>query len=145
LKAGIDDQKIQVDSLPLCFESSELFKEKEEQLVEICQVPFEPMCNKVQESFQVLYDPTVDRLNDEINQNSSPLIDCESQKQDDNGFIRHELQSVKISPQRTVENIHGDKYKGNISVSWHESYPEHLYSCLNRFKISVYIFQDPFV
>jgi len=64
LEAATYDQKIQVDSLPLCFESSELFKEKEEQRVQICQIPSEPVCNKLQESFQVLYNPSSDKLND---------------------------------------------------------------------------------
>jgi len=84
LEATTYDQKIQVDSLPLCFESSELFKEKEEQHVHIYQVPSKPICNKLQESFQVLYSPSADRLNDGRNQNSSPLIGCKGQTQDSN-------------------------------------------------------------
>ena len=72
-------------------------KKKEKQLVGICQVPFEPVCNKLQQSLQTLYDPTADMLNEERNQNSSPLIDHEGPNQDDNGCSRQALQSVKIS------------------------------------------------
>jgi len=43
LEAATYDQKIQVVSLPLYFESSELFKEKEEHCVQICHVPSEHM------------------------------------------------------------------------------------------------------
>ena len=94
------DQMIQDDSLPLCFESFQflkemwykIFKEKEEKLVEIYEVPFEHICNKLQQSFQVLYDPIDDKLDDECNQNFSPLTNYECQSQDDNGFTKQTLQ-----------------------------------------------------
>jgi len=117
LEAATCDQRIQVVSLPLCFESSELFKEKEEKHVQICQVPSDPVCNKLQESFQVLYNPSADRLNDGGHQNSSPLIGCKGQNQVDSDF----------------------------PLPRHESYPKHLYSCLIRPNNGVYILQDPFV
>jgi len=55
LEAGTYDQMIQDDSLPLCFQSFQflkekwykIFNEKEEELVEIYEVPFEPICNKL--------------------------------------------------------------------------------------------------
>ena len=75
LEAGTYDQMTQDDSMPICFELFQFLKEmwyenskeKDEQLVEICEVPFEPICNKLHHSFQVLYDPIADRLNDECN------------------------------------------------------------------------------
>jgi len=78
---------IQDDSLPPCSESFQFLKEmwykiskeREEQLVEIYEVPFEPICNKLQQSFEVLYDPIVDRLNDECNPNFSPLTNYQNQ------------------------------------------------------------------
>lgn len=114
---------IQDDSMPLCFESFQFlkemwykfFKEKEEELVEIYEVPFEPICNKLQQSFQVLYDPIADRLDDECNPNFSPLIDYESKNQNDNSFTIQTLQLVEISSQRIVENMQGDKDKSDFS------------------------------
>jgi len=88
LEVATYDKKIQVDSLPLCFESSELFKEKEEQRVQIFQFRSEPICNKLQESLQVLYNPSADRLNDGRNQNSSPLTGSKGQNQDGNDFTK---------------------------------------------------------
>ena len=114
LEAGTNDQMIQGDSLPLCFESCETFKEREEELVQTHEIPFQPICNELQETFQVLYDPIADRLDDESNHTFSPLTDHEGQNQDDNGFTRQTLQSVKISSQRAVENMLGDKGKSDI-------------------------------
>jgi len=88
LEAATYDEKIQVDSLPLCSEPFELFKEKEKQCVQICQILSEPVCNKLQESFQVLYNPSADRLNDGRNKNSSPLTGCKGQNQDGNDFTK---------------------------------------------------------
>lgn len=90
----------------------------------------------MQESFQVLYDPIADRLNDECNQNFSPLTNYESQNQDDNGFTRQTLQSIEISSQRLVENMQGHKDKSDISVSWHAGYTQQMCSCLNQFRKS---------
>ena len=117
LEVATYDQKIQVDSLLLCFESSELFKEKEEQHVQICQILSEPMRNKLQVSFHVLYNPSADRLNDRRNQNSSPVAGCKGQDQDDSDF----------------------------PILRHEGYPKHLYNYLIQLNNCVYILQDPFV
>jgi len=122
-----------------------IFKEKEEQLVEIYEVPFEPIRNRLQQSFQVLYDSIADRLDDECNMNFSPLKTYESQNQYDNGFTRQTLQSVEISSQRSIKNMQGDKDKSEISVSWHASHTQQMCSCSDQFKKSVYILQDPFV
>lgn len=113
-----ENLEISETSLPLCFEACEIFKEKEEQLLEIYEVPFETICNKLQQSFQVLYDPIADRSDDESNHNFSPLIECEGQNQDDNGFTRQSLQSVEISSQRAIENVQGDKEKSDFSIPW---------------------------
>jgi len=85
--------------------------------VQICQVPSEPVCNKLHESFQVLYNPSADRLSDGGHQNSSPLAGCKGQNQVDSDF----------------------------PLPRHESYPKHLYSCLVPPKNCVYSLQDPFV
>ena len=61
-------------------------KEKDEHIVETYEVPFIPICNKLQQSFQVLYDPIADRLDDECNQFFSSLTNYESQNKDDNDF-----------------------------------------------------------
>jgi len=61
--------------IPLCFEFFQLLKEmwykiskeKDGQLVEIYEVPFKPICNKLQQSFQVFYDPIADMLDNECN------------------------------------------------------------------------------
>ena len=52
-------------------------KEKDEKTVEIYEVPFKPICNKLQQSFQVFYDPIADILDDGCNQNFSPLTNYE--------------------------------------------------------------------
>ena len=117
LKVVAYDQEVPDDSLPLCFQSSELFKEREEQQVQICLVPSEHVCNELQVSFQVLYDPSAGRLYDGINQLSSPLAGCKVQNQD----------------------------VGDFPIQRHDSYPKHLYSCLIPPKNHVYILQDPFV
>ena len=77
------------------------------------------ICNILQESLQVLYNPSADRLVDGGKQNSSPLTGCKGQNQDG----------------------------GDFPIPRHESYPKHLYSCLIRLKLKscVYILQDPFV
>jgi len=83
-EAAAYDQIIQVDPLHLGFQPSELFEEEEEeeeQPAQISQVPNEPVCNELQVSFHVLYDALADKLNDEINQCSSPLEGCEGQYQ----------------------------------------------------------------
>ena len=111
-----ENLEISETSLPLCFESCEIFEGKEELLIEIYEVPFETICSKLQQSFQVLYDPIADRLDDESNHNFS--TDYEGQNQDDNGFTRQTLQSVEISSQRAIENMQGDKDKSDFSIPW---------------------------
>ena len=122
--------------MPLCFESFQslkemwynISKEKDKQRVKTYEVRFKPICNKLQHSFQVLYDPIADRLDDKCNQNFSPLTDYESQNQDDNGFTRQTLQSVEISSQSSSESLQGDKDEGIISVSWHASHTQQMYN-----------------
>ena len=97
------------------------------------------------QSFQVFHDPITDEFDNECNHNFSPLIDYESQNQDDNSFIRHALQSVEISSQSSSESLQGVKDEGIISVSWHAGHTQQMCSSLNQFKKSVYILQDPFV
>ena len=105
-----------MDPLPLCFQSSELFKEeKEEQPVQISQVPSEPIFNELQVSLLVLRSPFADRLYDGINQLSSPLAGCKAQYQNVDDF----------------------------PVPRHDSYPKPLYSCLNHLSNNVYMLQDP--
>lgn len=116
-EAATDDQMIQVDPLPLCFQSFELFKEEEEQQVPITQVPSGPVCNELQVSFQILYDPFAGRLYDGINKLSSPLAGCKVQNQD----------------------------VGDFQIQGHDSNPKPLYSCLNQLSNCVYMLQDPFV
>ena len=87
-------------SIPLCFESFQFLKqmwyrkskENDEQLVEICEVPFEPMSNKLQQSCQVFHDPITDGLDSECNQNFSSLTNNQIQDQDDKGFISQTFQ-----------------------------------------------------
>lgn len=85
----------------------------------------------MQQSFQVLYDLVVNRLDDEWNHNLSPLTNFKSQNEEDNGFMRHTLQSTEISSQRLVENMQGDKDKSDISVSWHAGHTQQMCNCLN--------------
>jgi len=115
-EAAACDQMIQGVSLPLCFKSSELFK-GEEQLVQISQVPFQPVCNELQVSFHILYDSSADSLCDGINQLSSPLAGYKAQDQD----------------------------VGDFQTPRHDSYPNPLYNCLNHLNNCVYMLQDPFV
>ena len=69
------DQIIQENPIPLCVESFQFLKEmwykiskeKDEKLLEICEVPFKPMRNKLQQSFHVSYDPIADMLDNECN------------------------------------------------------------------------------
>ena len=103
------------------------------------------MCNKLQQSFQVLYDPIADILDDGWNQNFSPLTNYEIQDQDDKGFISQTFQSVEISSQSLYENMQGNKDKIDILVSWHGGHAEQLYTCLNHWNNSVYILEDPFL
>lgn len=117
LEAAADDQMIQVDPLPICFQSSELFEEKEEQLVQINQGPSGPVCNELQVSFQVWYDPSAGRLDDGINQCSSPLAGCKAHYQDAVGF----------------------------QIQRHDSNPEPLYSSLIQLSNCIYMLQDPLV
>jgi len=79
--------------------------------VQICQVPSEPVCNKLQGSFHVLYNPLADKLNDGGKQASSSLTGYKGQNQDG----------------------------GDFPIPRHESYPKHLYSCFIRLKNCVYI------
>lgn len=77
----IPDQMTQESSIPLFFEafqfSKEVFynisKSKDEQPVEIYEVPLKPICNRLQQSFQFFHEPIDDLLDDECNQNISPL------------------------------------------------------------------------
>lgn len=140
-------------SIPLCFESFQFLKEiwykiskeKDEQLVEIYEVPFKPMCNKLQQSFQVFYDPMADMLDDGCNQNFSSLTNYEIPDQDHKGFISQTFQSLEISSQSLSENMQGGKDENDISISWHRDYPKQMYSALDQLNIGVYILEDPFV
>jgi len=117
-EAAAYDQMIQVDPLHLCFQSSESFEqEEEEQPAQISQVPNEPVCNEWQVSFHVLYDASADKLNDEVNQCSSPLESCEVQYQ-------------------VVDSLSSPK---------HNSDPKPLYSSLFQPCNNVHMLQDPFV
>jgi len=70
-------------------------------------------------------------LDNECNQNFSPLTSYEIQDQNDKGFISQTFQLVEISSQSLSENLQGDKDGNDISVSWHGGHPKKLYSCLN--------------
>ena len=69
------NQMTKESSIPLCFGAFQvlkeifynIFKAKDDKPIEIYEVPFEPTYNKLQQSFQVLYDPIDDRLDDESN------------------------------------------------------------------------------
>lgn len=117
LEATTCNQMIQLVSLPICFESSKLYKEREEQPEQISQVPYELVYNELEVSFQVLYDPSLDRLCDGINQLSAPLAGCKAQYQ----------------------------YGGDFPIPRHDSYPKPLYSCLIQLNNCVYMLHDPFV
>ena len=69
----------------------------------ISQVPSGPVCNELQVSFQVLYDPFAGRLYDGINKLSFPLAGCKVQNQD----------------------------VGDFQIQRHDSNPKPLYSSLN--------------
>lgn len=97
------------------------------------------------QSFQVFHDSIIDEFDNECNHNFSPSTDYESQNQDDNGFTSQTFQSIGVSSQCSSAILQGGKDESDISVSWHEGYPEQLYSCLNQFKNSVHILDDPFV
>ena len=79
----------QDDSLPLCFESFQvlkemwykILKEMEEQLVEIYE--FEPIYNKLQQSFQVLYDQRLRIQNSTSSRGQPPLHYINEQFLDD--------------------------------------------------------------
>ena len=57
-------------SIPLCFESFQLlkeiwyniFKEKDEKLVEVYEVPWKPICHRLQQFSQVFHDPIANML-----------------------------------------------------------------------------------
>jgi len=117
LEPAVYDQMTQVDSLPLCFQSSELFEEEEEKPVQIYQVSFEPVCNNLQVSFQVSYNPSADRPYDGINQCYSPLVGCRPQYQ----------------------------VVGDFQIPRHDSDPKPLYSSLIQLSNNVYMLQDPFL
>ena len=59
------NQMIHESSIPLCFESFQLlkdmwyniFKEKDEQLVEVYEVPWNSICHRLQQFSQVFHDP----------------------------------------------------------------------------------------
>jgi len=150
---NVENLEISEASLPLYFESFQFLKgmwykiskEKGKQLVETYEVPFKPICNKLHQSFQVFHDPITDEFDNECNHNFSPSTDYESQNQDDNGFTSQTFQSIEISSQSAVENMQGDKDKSDISISWHAGHTQQMYNCLNQFKNSVYMLQDPFV
>ena len=103
----INDQMTQESSMPLCFEPFQLlkemwyniFKEKDEQLVEVYEVPWNPICHRFQQSSQVFHDPIADMLNIECIQSIPPLTTYEFQNQDDKGFNSQTLQLVGISSQ----------------------------------------------
>jgi len=118
LEATAYDQMIQEDPLPLCFQSSELFKEEEEEKpAQINQVPNELVCNELQVSFHVLHDASADKLNVEINQCSSPLEGCKVQYQIIDDF----------------------------PIPKHNGCPKLLYSSLFQPKNCIYMLQDNFV
>jgi len=111
IEAAAYDQMIQVDPLPLFFHLSELFEEeKEEKPARITQVPNEPICNELQVSFHVFYDASADKLNDEINQFSSPLEGWKVQYQvvDSLSSPRHDsnIKPLYISLFQPCSNVH---------------------------------------
>jgi len=73
---------IQADPPLICFQSSKLFEEKEEQLVQIRQVPSKPVHDNLQVSFQVWYDLPAGTLDDGMGQCFSPLTSCKADYQD---------------------------------------------------------------
>ena len=85
--------------------------------MQICQVPSEPVCNELQVSFQVWYDQSAGRMDDEVNHCSSPLAGCKVQNQD----------------------------VGDFQIQRHDSNPKPLYSSLIQLSSNVYMLQDPFV
>ena len=54
--------------------------------MQINQIPFQPICNELQVSVQVLYNPFADRLCVRINQLSTPLSGCKGQNQVESDF-----------------------------------------------------------
>ena len=76
-----------------------IFKEKDEQLVEVYEVPWNPICHRLQQFSQVFHDPITDMLDIECIQSPPPLTNYEFQNQDDKSFNSQTLQSVGISSQ----------------------------------------------
>ena len=109
-------------------------KEKDEQLVEICEVPFKAISNKLQQSFQIFHGPIIDGLDGECNQNFSSLTNNQIQDQDDKGYISQTFQSEKILSQSLFENMEGYKGESDISISWPGCHLQQMYNCLNQFK-----------
>ena len=122
-----------------------IFKQKDEQLVEFYEVPWNPICHRLHQFSQVFHDPIADMLDIECIQRIPPLTNYDFQNQDDKGFNSQTLQSGKISSQILSESLQEDKYENNISYSWHGGDPEQMYSCSDQLNISVYILEDPFV
>ena len=149
----INDQMTQESSIPLCFEPFQLlkemwyniFKEKDEKLVEVYEVSWKPICYRLQPFSQVFQDPIEDMLNIEGIQSILLLTNYEFQNRDDKGFNSKTLQSVGISSQILSESLQGDKDENNISYSWYGGHPKHMYNCSDQLNISVYILEDPFV
>ena len=83
MEAGINDQMMQDDSVPFCFESFQSLKGRlhskssNEQLVENQVISSKPIENGFQQSFQVFHDPIANVLDDVCSQSLSPLTTCE--------------------------------------------------------------------
>ena len=71
-----------------------IIKEKDEQLVEVYEVPWNSISNRLQPSSQVFHDPIADMLDNECIQSLSPLTNYEFQNQNDKGFNSQTLKSV---------------------------------------------------
>ena len=108
-----------------------IFKEKDEQLVEVYEVPWNSICHRLQQFSQVFHYPIADMLNIECIQSQPPLINYEFQNQDDKTFSGQTLQSVGISSQILSESLQEDKDENNISISGHGGHPEQMYSYLD--------------
>lgn len=63
------------------------------------------MRNKLQQYFQVFYDPITDMLDNEWNQNFSSWNNYEIHDQGDKGFISQKFQWVEISSQSLSKNL----------------------------------------
>ena len=73
-----------------------IFQEKDEKLVEVYEVPWNPICHRLQQFSQVFHDPIADMLDIENIQILPPLTNYEFQNQDDKDFSSKKLQSVGI-------------------------------------------------